>query len=327
MKRTTIYKPEIYAKVNKENKEILEDYILEMKSKKKSKGTIDQYTYDIKAFFCWIYEEAGNKSILTLKKRIFRNFMLYLQDRNCSAARINRIQCSIRNLLEFACDNEDDYDYEINVMRKIKGLQKEEVRDIIFLKDSEVQAIYDYLMKEQDYQKALYLALSYDSASRRNEVFQVKKEDIDLNLNMTKNKVVGKRGKKFKLFYFDKTKEAYKLYMEQRGEDDIESLWTTGKDEEKRPASYETLYYWCTTLRKIYKELYGVDKDINPHCFRHSQAQNLSDGTSYILKSINKDKFDLKELKVLLNHSDISTTDGYLKNDSEEQVLTAFGLL
>lgn len=326
MARETIFKKEIFSKVNKENLLLLDDYILELKSKKKSAGTIYQYTADIKAFYCWIYEEAGNKSVLELKKKIFRNFVLYLQDRGCSAARINRLQCSVRNLLEFACDNEDEYDYDVNVMRKIKGLQKEEVREIIFLADEEVEKIYDYLIKEEEYQKALYLALSYDSASRRNEVFQVKKDDIDMESNMTKNKVTGKRGKKFKLFYYNKTKEAYTLYMKQRGEDDIESLWVTGDGENKRAASYETLYYWCTSFRKIYKEIYGIDKDINPHCFRHSQAQNLSDGTSYILKDMKRDKFDLKELKALLNHSDIATTDGYLKNDSEEELLMAFGL-
>lgn len=324
MAKNNIFDVQIYAKVNKENIEILEDYILEMKSKKKSIGTITQYVYDIKAFFCWVYQEAGNKSVLELKKRIFRNFILYLQDRGCSAARINRMQCSIRNLLEFACDNEDDYDYEINVMKKIKGLQKEEVRNIIFLQDSEVQAIYDYLIKEEEYQKALYLVLSYESCARRNEILQVKKNNF-LENNKT-NEVIGKRSKKFSLLYFDKSKEAYKLYMEQRGQDDIDSLWITGKDENKRPASYETLYYWCTTFRKIYKELFGTDKDINPHCFRHSGLENYNVGKHYVLKQLGKESLDIKVLKVLANHSSIDTTESYLKDKSQELLNEAFGL-
>ena len=322
MARETIYKKEIFSQVNKDNLMLLDDYILELKANKKSSGTIYQYTADIKAFYCWIYEYANNKSVIELKKKIFRNFVLYLQDRGCSAARINRMQCSVRNLLEFACDNEDEYDYEVNVMRKIKGLKKETVREIIFLTDEEVTLIYNTLLKEERYQEALLSALAYDSASRRKECYQVKKEDITEDGNITKNYVIGKRGKKFKLFYFDRTKEAYKLWMAQRGEDNIDSLWVVGKDENKRPASYESLYYWCISWRKILNN----EKAFNNNSFRHSAAENLNKGNHYILKVMGKEKFDLKELKALLNHSDLSTTDGYLKQDNEEELLMAFGL-
>ena len=99
MARETIYKKEIFSQINKDNLMLLDDYILELKANKKSSGTIYQYTADIKAFYCWIYEYANNKSVIELKKKIFRNFVLYLQDRGCSAARINRMQCSVRNLL------------------------------------------------------------------------------------------------------------------------------------------------------------------------------------------------------------------------------------
>ncbi|WP_050615496.1 tyrosine-type recombinase/integrase [Bacillus testis] len=227
-KRNLIYNAAIYEKVHKENKEVLSDYILELKSKGRSVKTIYQYRADIKMFYCGAYAETDNKSVLRMKKRDFRRFFLELQDNGASPARVNRVQCSIRNLLEFCTEDEDEYDYDINAMKSIKGFQKEEVREIVFLTDEEIDIIINYLLEKKQYQKALYVSLSYDSAARRNEAFQVMKKGF-LENNRT-NTVQGKRGKKFQLLYFSRTKEIAKLYFDQRGEDDIESLWIVGKE-------------------------------------------------------------------------------------------------
>ncbi|CAI6329569.1 Phage site-specific recombinase (plasmid) [Bacillus subtilis] len=323
-KRNAIYSDELYAQVNRENKDLLDDYILEMKSRRKSEKTIYQYTADIKMFYCWAVKNLGNKSILKMKKRDFRRFFLELQDSGTSAARINRVQCSLRNMLEFATEDEDEYDYEINAMRSIKGLQKEEVREIFFLTDEQIRLIVDYLLEKGKYQKALYLTLSYESAGRRNEVYQVKKHGFLENSKT--NEVVGKRGKKFKLLYFSKSKEIARLYFDQRGEDDIDSLWVVGKGESKRPATYETLYNWTVSFRSILEELTGEYIAFNPHSFRHSALTNYHDGNHYVLKELGKDKFDLKVLKTLANHTSVETTEGYLPDRDQEILEEAFGI-
>ena len=150
---------------------------------------------DIKGFYSWVHDNAKNKNVLDLKKRVFRNFFLYMQEHDDSSARINRLQSSIRNLLEFASQDEDEYDYDVNAMRSIKSMKGEKVRDIVFLTDEQVTKIIDYLLKEKQYQKALYVSLSYDSAATRNEVAQDEKQGFVEN-NQT-NQVVGKRAKKF----------------------------------------------------------------------------------------------------------------------------------
>ena len=322
-KRLRIFSEEIWANVNKENKSILEDYVLELKSKKKSEGTIYQYTADLKMFFCWACENLKNKPILELKKRDFRKFFLYLEEK--SPARINRVQCSIRNLLEFCTQDDDEYEeYEINIMRNIKGLQKEKVREIHFLTNEQIEQILDYLIEKQQYQKALYLSLSYESAARRNEVHQVEKHNF-LEDNKT-NIVQGKRGKKFPILYFGKSKEIAKLYFEQRGQDNIDSLWIVGKKENKKPASYETLYNWVMSFRDILESLTDEEIEFNPHSLRHSALENYGEGTHYVLKEIGIEKLDINMLKVLANHSDISTTESYLKDKGQEKLYQALGL-
>lgn len=324
-KRVQIFNKETWEKVNKDNKDILEDYVLELRSKKKSEGTIYQYTADLKMFFVWAHDNIGEKkTILDFKKRDFRKFFLFLEER--SPARINRVQCSIRNLLEFCTQDDDEYeDYEINIMRNIKGLVKEKVRDIYFLTDEQIQSILQRLLDQGKYQQALYLCVSYESAGRRNEVHQITKHNF-VNASQT-NKVVGKRRKEFQLLYFNKSREIAELYLNQRGEDNIDSMWVVGKEGNRKPASYETLYNWTIEFRKVLAEIEGTEEiEFNPHSLRHSALENYGEGTHFVLKEIGVKKLDINMLKVLANHSDISTTESYLKDKGQEKLLKTLGL-
>lgn len=319
-----LFKPELWDEVNRESKDLLSDYQLELKSTGKSEKTIYQYSADIKGFLTWVLENAGNKSVLELKKRTFRQFFLMMIEDGASSARVNRVQSSIRNLLEFATADDDEYDYDINAMRSIKGMQKAAVRDIIFLTDEQVTAIIDYLLAKEDYQKALYVSFSYDSAARRNEVFQVKKEGFT-EKNQT-NTVIGKRGKKFKLLYFNRTREIAKLWLDVRGEDDIDSLWVANLNGDRNAASYETIYAWAYSLRAILKEIDGSELDINAHTFRHTALENYGQGTHHTLQELGKKELPLNVLKVIAHHSDISTTQSYLLSHDDDLLEEAFGV-
>lgn len=325
-KRNTFYNKEIFKnKVNKESKMVLDDYILELRAKRKSEGTIYQYEADIKMFLCYAVDNLNNKCILDMKKRDFRNFFLAMSESGKSSARINRVQCSLRNMLEFCYQDDDEYeDYNRNVMTSIKGLEKQEVREIIFLSDEQIDYLINHYMNKKEYNKALYISLSYDSAGRRNEIYQVEKHNFENN-KMT-NSVTGKRGKKFNLYYFDRTREIAKKYFEQRGEDDIDSLWVTKHGGKTREIESGALYQWAISFRKVLEEKYDEEIMLNSHSFRHSSLENYENGTHHSLKYIGVDRMDIKELKILANHSDTSTTEKYLKNKDDELLQTLFGI-
>lgn len=319
-----IFSKEKWDKVNKFNKQLVDDYILQIKSDGKSEGSIKQYYNDSRIILIYIMEQHRNKELYKLKAKSFRNFKLWCQDNGMSAARTNRLLVTCRNLLNFGMEDEefeeDFEDCKINTNR-LKGLQKEEVREIIFLTDEEVEVIYNKLIETERYSQALLCALMYETACRRNEAYQVKRDGISLETSLTKDEVIGKRKKKFRLLYNKRTKEAYKLLEESRT-DDFETLWLTVSGS---PAAYESLYNWVISWRCILEEETGIRKEFNPHSFRHSALENLADGTHYIAREMNK-KFELKELQLLANHSDISTTNSYLKDKSEDLLLQAFGL-
>lgn len=318
-----VYTPELWAKVNKENKNIMDDFLEEYRQRKMKKSTLDQYKNDIRIILIYILNELDNRCILELNKKDFRRFNLWMQDKGMSSSRVNRLMSACRSMLTF-CEDDDDYDYEVNVASKVKGLSKESVREIYFLTDEQIVAIREELRRREDYVKMVLLDLAYDSGGRRNELFQVTKEGL-LERNNT-NIVVGKRGKKFPLLYFSRTKESLRLYLEQRGEDDIESLWVIGKGENKRQVSYETIYEWFVQMSKILFDLTGEDIPFNAHSLRHTALQNLSSSEHYILKELGVDKLELEQLKVFAHHSDVSVTSSYLKSMDNDLLENTFGI-
>ena len=313
-----------WENVPKFNKELIEDFILELKAQGKSQGTISQYFNDLRIICIYIHDELRNKEFRELKKKDFRNMVLFFKDKGMSNARVNRLKSSVSSMLEFA-SNEEDYedDIEINYASKVKGLQRESVRSIVFLSWNEVEIIYNELINQERYQEATLLALGVDSAGRKNELHQVLKDSITEDGNFT-NEVVGKRAKKFKLMYHDMTKEAYALYMKQRGEDDIPSLWITTRGERKQ-LDADGLYDMVVSWRKILEDKTGEYKEFNVHSLRHIALELLSTGEHYIAKKLGK-KFDLDSLKLLAHHESIETTSGYLKDRSDDMLIEAFNL-
>lgn len=320
-----VYNKERWEQVSSYNKQILEDYMLQIKSEKKSIDTQKQYYNDCRIILIYIMLQLDNKPLYKLTRKSFRNFTLWMQDNGMSSSRINRMLTCCRNMLNFCMDDdeyEDDFVESKANPNKIKGLQKEKVRDIIFLTDEEIHIIIKEFIKKKEYQKALLFALGYDSGSRRKELWQLGRYDISLESNICKTQVRGKRGKMYRPIYHQLTKDVYKLYEKSRV-DDTDYLWITVDEQGKvSKASYETLYNWVISARVILQKATGEFKEFTPHSLRHSLAQNTKDGTHYLCKKTGA--LDLTVIQKLLNHSDASTTQGYLKDTTEDELLSIF---
>lgn len=332
MKRGRIYNKffneDEWKLVNQENKDLLEDYTLELKQNQKKKSTIDQYNADWKIILLYIYRKLKNASILSLTKKDFRKFSLYLTEEcQMSNARCNRMMSALRSLLSY-CEDDDDTEYENNVAKKVKGLPKKPVRDIVFLTDEQILKLKDKLIEREEYQKATLLMLGYDSAGRKGELAQVLKHSFYDKERSNTNKVIGKRGKEFFLAYFSGTKECAELYLKQRGEDNIDSMWVLGNGEDLRQADEDNIYEWVVSMSRLLSEMEGEEIPFNVHSLRHSCLENFNTGDHYACKEIGREEgFSVQELAILANHESSSTTETYLKDKKDEKFASAFGLV
>lgn len=322
------YTPELWGQVNKENKRILEDFLAEYKQRKKSKNTISSYFQDLRIILIYILKEHRNKSVLEMNKKDFRGMSLYFTEEcGMSSARVNRLKSSINSLLTF-CEEDDDYDYEINMAKKVKGIPRERVRDDdddFFFTFEEFIKVRDILIEKGKLQSAVLWSLGFDSAGRRNELLQVEKHGLTEN-NKT-NIVVGKRGKKFCLVYLDDTKELIRQYLEERGEDDIDSLWYKNLNGKREPVTSDALYDRICSISNVLSEVRGENCNIFPHTMRHSRLECLAQGTDTRLldENGNPKKFPLEQVQVFAHHSDVSTTQSYLKDHSDDTINEMFG--
>lgn len=324
-----IYTPELWEQVNKQNKDILNDFMAEYRQRKKSKGTIDGYFQDLRIVFIYILKNLDNRSILELRKKDFRNLSIWLsEDCEMSANRVNRIKSSVNSMLSFV-EDDDEYDYDNNVAKKVRGLPRERVKDNdddFFFTFDEFIKVRDILVERGRLQDAVLLSIGFDSAGRKNELFQIEKHGLT-DGNKT-NVVIGKRGKKFPLVYLDDTKELIKQYLEERGEDDIPSLWIKGSGDKKSPITKDSLYDRIVSISKIFSEVRGEECNIFPHTMRHSRAECLKQGTdTRLLDENGKPRvYSLDQIMKFMHHSDVSTTASYLMNHDDEEIDAMFGI-
>lgn len=331
-KRGTVYNRivtnELWEQVNKKNKRMMEDYLTECKQRQKKESTIKQYRNDLRIIMVYILQELDNEEITKINRKEFRNFSIHMKDTwGWSNARANRAFSAMRSMLSYI-EDDDDYDYDTNIAKKVKGLPKAPVRtneDNFFLTFEQVMKLREELIKRGRLQDAVLLMISFDSGGRRNEIHQIQK--YGLTTSNQANKVVGKRGKEYRPTYLNDTKELIKLYLDERGEDNVDSLWYKETKDGREPIKYEQLYERVVYMSKILSEI--EDKEINFffHTLRHSRAEVLVTGTD--TRMLDKEgkprKFKLEEVKVLLNHSDISTTESYTKDHSDEVLAEMFG--
>ena len=69
---------ELWEKVNKENKQLLSDFIDYKRSSDKSPNTLYQYESILKVFFVWNLQNNNNKFFVDMKKREFIRFFNYM---------------------------------------------------------------------------------------------------------------------------------------------------------------------------------------------------------------------------------------------------------
>ena len=143
-KRTSTFSEELWAQVDQENKDLLNEFREYKISTDKSAQTVYQYTAVLKLFFCWNVEHNANKVFVDIKKREFVRFFSYMTNElNASPNRIKTVRAIISSFSNFI-ENILDEDYEgyRNNVKKIETVAIEPVREKTVLTQEQADMLF-----------------------------------------------------------------------------------------------------------------------------------------------------------------------------------------
>ena len=334
-KRSDEVTDEMWDEVNKFNRELVHDY-LNNQTHLSNKSLLG-YESALKIYFWWVKENLNNKNCTEIKKKEFLRYLNWLTNRGLSESAIKFKKSAVSAFNKFIESYyEDEYPMFRNyVTSDMKVAITGRVYDKIPLSESDIQYLCDELIKKNDWEKVAYIKFTYSTGCRRAEARQLLKEVIDYPPNKVIVKIKdengnerdvestsykthdirckgrSKLGKVRKLQFGEDVMEAFRKWLEIRGDDDCQYMFVIKQKNNGsvRQVAEETFNGWCQDL---FSKIMG--RRINPHCFRMSRATNLVCEHGRPIETAQK----------LLGHESSETTQIYVIREDLEDAHDAF---
>jgi len=324
---------EQWQKVNKFNRKITEEFLLE--STHLSPKTIKQYESALRIFFWWVYENCEDKSILDIKSRDFLKYQNFLVRRGMSSAGVRLKRAAISSLNGYIITYyEEDYPLFKNfITKQIAAPPHSDVHEKKPMNDEEWNMLLKNLEERGEWQKIAYLKFTYSAGCRRAETRQLLKEVVNYKPIVKEKKIKNVDGtEKIKMVVFYQTHDirckgkgtigkirklqfdqdafdAIKKWLEIRGEDDNPYVFVTKFKGQLKQASEGVFNDWC---KDDFSKVIG--RRVHPHQLREKRATDL----------VLHENKDIKAAQALLGHESSSTTEIYVIRDGSEDIEDVF---
>lgn len=185
MGRTTVYNnitnEENIKKINKQNIDLMNDFLDYLVSIDRSPNSIKGYKNDLLIFFCWNLENNENKYFVDLTKREIAKFQKHaMTEWKWSTNRLSRVKSALSSMSNYI---ENILDDEIEnfrpIVRKVESPVKQPVREKTIISDQEVDDVLDRLIQDKKYQVACSFALAAFGGARKSELLRYKVSFFD----------------------------------------------------------------------------------------------------------------------------------------------------
>lgn len=271
------------ARVNKENMQLLHDFLEYLRSVQRSETTIHGYENDIQIAWVWCLEHNDNKFFVNWTKRNIVAYQNWLLNSNSnSPARIRRLKAalsSLSNFIEGVLD--DEYPNFRNIINKVENPVNRPVREKTVWEDDELEDLLRKLTERRQYEKACYLALAMYSGRRKAELCRFKVSDFDEDklvcggalYKSSPIKTKGRGGGKMINCYTlaSKFKPYFTAWMNQREDRNIQSEWLFPNPKDMSESiSISTVNSWANTFSRL------SGKPAYIHSLRHYFTTSLA---------------------------------------------------
>jgi len=267
--------------------------------KRLSKHTMIAYQTDLQQFYDFAKKEYELDQVNHFNHQIIRTWIVYLIESGISARSINRKVTTLKTYFRFLIR---EGEVEQNPMLKVMP-PKTSKKLSVFVGEKSMNRLLnqvEFADGIEGIRDSLVLELFYSTGMRLSELINIKICDIDL-LNK-QLKVLGKRNKERLIPFGSQLKNAFKNYIQAKGEQDNDEEFLFVTKEGKK--LYEKLVY--RLVNKHLSMVTTVDKK-SPHVLRHTFATHMLNNGA-----------DLNAIKEILGHSNLAATQVYTHNSFEK---------
>ena len=261
--------------------------------KRSSQNTIASYRRDLLKL-CVYFEGKGCSGVNDINSMDLNTYVIELKSQGMSLATISRNIASIKSfflyLLKQGVVKEDCTDQLKPPKIEKKAPETLSVEEVNLLLEQPSKAT------PKEIRDKAMLELLYATGMRVSELISLRIDDVNLAMSY----ILCRDANKERVIPIEQAaRQALENYISDVRQimcEDSKFLFTNLKGQ---PMSRQG--FW--KLIKAYADKAGIDKDITPHMIRHSFASHLVTNGA-----------DLKAVQEMLGHSDISTTQIYLKS-------------
>ena len=278
--------------------EEFDDYLTNVK--RASKNTIASYKRDLIKLNNYL-TDSGVKDLKDVTNTDLNSYILLIEKQGMSTATVSRNIASVKAfflyLLKQGVMSEDPSE-------NLKAPKIEKKAPVILTID-EINLLLEQpsSFSPKEIRDKAMLELLYATGIRVSELIGLRVKDVNLSMNFLQCR----DGNKERVIPFtSETKAALENYLYNAREImckvEQESLFTNCQG-----APMTRQGFW--KIIKYYSAKAGIKKDITPHTIRHSFAMHLVNNGA-----------DLKAVQEMLGHSDISTTQIYVKTNMNTKI-------
>jgi integrase/recombinase XerC len=266
------------------------DYL--SKEKKFSNNTVVAYVRDVDTFKNFCFENHNLKNISKVPYSIIRDWIINLSEKKLSALTINRKISSLSKFYDFLIKIQEIKSSPLQNHKRLKVQKK----IIIPFSEDEVLKVIDVFGNDFEGKRNLLIVdMLYSTGIRRDELINIKINDLQLNQNLIK--VLGKRNKERLVPLIINLKKRIENYLKYRKEikTNFPFLFITKTGKKIGPS----LVY---RVVKNYFSKVSSKVKTSPHVLRHSFATHMLNNGA-----------DINSIKEIMGHSSLASTQIYTK--------------
>ena len=281
---------------------VILEYITYLRQvKKMAYNTEISYKRDLLKMSAYL-KDKGIVELKEITETALNSYVLELEGNGMSPATISRNIASMKAFFIY-CMKHDLVDKDPAENLKAPKIDKKNPK---VLSPSEMEMLLKQprLENPKGLRDKAMLELLYSTGMRVSELVNLKVDDVNMEVGYV---TCHDAGRERTISFNDRTKKALEMYLADSRDHmtrskDIQFLFTNcAGDSMSRQGFWKLIKYYAGRAR--------IDGDITPHTLRHTFAAHMVD-----------EGRDLHDVQMMLGHSDISTTQMYVRMKKQQDV-------